>query len=597
MAKGVDGYAHTFCLKNNGFTIAFLANGLDICYPSEHKTLLRKIIEQGAVISEYPPGIKAKSCHFPRRNLLMCAWVYKILIIEAGIRSGCLITANYGKKYQREILAVPNNIYSQTGAGSNKLIYDGAKFFLQEKQLLTKKYINGDINEIADDRQINDRFKKVDKDLEESEREIIKILNDNGSRSLEELSYITGIEPMNLVEKLSLMEVKGLVALQGFRCSLVPVTPHFLAKTTKFSRKISHQSFFKKQRFIKIYFDINATSTINIQKGGGSMNVLFEEAQNYIKVIITWLDNNKEWLFSGSGLLLFSIIGFIWRLRKGKKKGKESVQGFINDNEANRMKVAVGIVRRNFDILMVKRRYRENNICWQFPAGIIKYGQNSIDVIEKEVYDETNIACKVKYELGRRIHPNSNVECIYLYCEYLHGDKRNKDTDENAQVKWINVHEVERHITSDLYYKIKELFSNIKEEFMMKKIVVGIVVKEREVLLVRRRISEGELSWQFPGGEIKDFESESKAVEREFNEEVGIEISAKEKFGERVHPNTDRKIAYWLCEHVSGDAYLKDDDELDRVEWVEFNDIFEYIKSSLYEPVGEYISNMIKSEK
>ena len=135
MAKGIDSYAHTACLKKGGLTIAMLGNGLDICYPCEHQKLMDEIIANGAIISEYPPGTRPKSCYFPRRNLLICAWAHKILVIEAGAKSGCLITAKYGKKYGRKILAVPNNIYQSESVGSNQFIHKGADIFLKKGQL------------------------------------------------------------------------------------------------------------------------------------------------------------------------------------------------------------------------------------------------------------------------------------------------------------------------------------------------------------------------------------------------------------------------------------------------------------------------------
>ncbi len=103
MAKGVDSYAHTACIKSGGYTIAILANGLDICYPKEHDTLMEKIIETGVVLSEYPPGVQPSQYRFPRRNRLICAWSDEVVVIGAGHGSGALITAEYAKKYGRRV--------------------------------------------------------------------------------------------------------------------------------------------------------------------------------------------------------------------------------------------------------------------------------------------------------------------------------------------------------------------------------------------------------------------------------------------------------------------------------------------------------------
>ena len=103
MAKGIDSYAHTACLKAEGYTIAIVGNGLDICYPSEHKKLMDCIIEKGLLLSEYPPGIRPSRYTFPRRNRLISAWAERIIVIAPGKGSGALITAEYGRKYGRQV--------------------------------------------------------------------------------------------------------------------------------------------------------------------------------------------------------------------------------------------------------------------------------------------------------------------------------------------------------------------------------------------------------------------------------------------------------------------------------------------------------------
>lgn len=103
MAKGIDSYAQTACLKEGGYTIAVLGNGLDICYPSEHKNLMKEIEKNGLLISEYEPGTPAYKANFPRRNRIIAAFSDEIIIIEAKEGSGAMITGQYGKKYERKI--------------------------------------------------------------------------------------------------------------------------------------------------------------------------------------------------------------------------------------------------------------------------------------------------------------------------------------------------------------------------------------------------------------------------------------------------------------------------------------------------------------
>lgn len=103
MAKGIDSYAHTACLNADGYTIAVVGNGLDICYPSEHYKLMKCIEERGLLISEYPPGTLPSRYNFPRRNRLISSWADKLIVMEAGKGSGALITAAYSKKYSKEV--------------------------------------------------------------------------------------------------------------------------------------------------------------------------------------------------------------------------------------------------------------------------------------------------------------------------------------------------------------------------------------------------------------------------------------------------------------------------------------------------------------
>ena len=137
LAKGIDSYAHTACLKEGGYTLAFIANGPDICYPPEHRLLMDQIIEKGAVLSPYPPGTRPREAYFPLRNCLLSAWVDQLLVVEAGDRSGALITAGYAMEQKRKVFTVPNSIYSHESFGTNRLLQKGAEVYLEPKQLVS----------------------------------------------------------------------------------------------------------------------------------------------------------------------------------------------------------------------------------------------------------------------------------------------------------------------------------------------------------------------------------------------------------------------------------------------------------------------------
>jgi DNA processing protein len=127
MARGIDTYAHKGVLSVKGRTIAVLGCGLDIVYPYENKKLMENIIESGACISEFLPGTKPLSGNFPARNRIISGMSMGVIVIEAGEKSGSLITANFALEQGREVFALPGNVNSLNSTGTNRLIKEGAK--------------------------------------------------------------------------------------------------------------------------------------------------------------------------------------------------------------------------------------------------------------------------------------------------------------------------------------------------------------------------------------------------------------------------------------------------------------------------------------
>ena len=131
-------------------------------------------------------------------------------------------------------------------------------------------------------------------------------------------------------------------------------------------------------------------------------------------------------------------------------------------------------------------------------------------------------------------------------------------------------------------------------EKLQKLVVVAIVIKDNKILMVERQKVEGDLCWQFPAGKVENKEKENEAVERETFEESNIKCKAISKLGERIHPDTNRIISYWVCEYISGEARVNDIDEIRSAEWVEIEQIFMKITTDLYLPVREYILGINK---
>ncbi|MBI4180749.1 MAG: DNA-protecting protein DprA [Chloroflexi bacterium] len=127
LAKGIDSVAHQSALEAGGRSLAVFACGLDTVYPSENANLARRIMQQGAIISEYPLGTKPKPEHFPRRNRIMSGLSLGVLVVEAGDTSGAMITAHMALEQNREVFAIPGSILSPASLGTNHLIQEGAK--------------------------------------------------------------------------------------------------------------------------------------------------------------------------------------------------------------------------------------------------------------------------------------------------------------------------------------------------------------------------------------------------------------------------------------------------------------------------------------
>jgi 8-oxo-dGTP diphosphatase len=124
-------------------------------------------------------------------------------------------------------------------------------------------------------------------------------------------------------------------------------------------------------------------------------------------------------------------------------------------------------------------------------------------------------------------------------------------------------------------------------------ISAAIIVSSGKVLMVRRRISEGELMWQFPAGGIEPGEVAEDAAVRETAEETGLTVKAIRLLGERVHPKTGRLMSYTACEPISGEAHVADDDELDAITWAAHSELPGLVPYGLFEPVQEYLDEAL----
>ena len=137
LARGVDGMGQRGALMGKGRTFAVLGSGVDICYPREHMGLYVDILDQGGgILSEYPPGTPPLPRNFPPRNRIISGLSDAVLVMEARVKSGSLITADLALEQGRELYALPGPVNSELSSGCNRLIQQGAGILLSPEMLL-----------------------------------------------------------------------------------------------------------------------------------------------------------------------------------------------------------------------------------------------------------------------------------------------------------------------------------------------------------------------------------------------------------------------------------------------------------------------------
>jgi DNA processing protein len=208
LALGIDAVAHTAALDAGGCTLAVLGSGLDIIYPPENYNLARRIVEsgQGALITEFPLGVKPDAGNFPARNRLISGLSQGVLITEAPQSSGALITANFALEQGREVFAVPGSILSPGSAGVNKLIQDGGA------RLVTN--IN-DILEALNLYMVPEYVEMQAVLPDDAEERTLLALLSHDPCHIDDLIRESGLPTKTVSATLQIMELKGMVKSVG----------------------------------------------------------------------------------------------------------------------------------------------------------------------------------------------------------------------------------------------------------------------------------------------------------------------------------------------------------------------------------------------
>ncbi len=207
LAHGIDTIAHTATLDAGGRTIAVLASGLDTIYPADNLGLARRIVAsgQGALITEFPLGVKPDSRNFPARNRIISGLSLGILVTEAPKQSGALITANFALEQGRDVFAVPNSIYSPGSVGVNKLIQDGAHLVTNVQDILMA------LNLFMVPQQVEMQAALPDNS---EERTLLALLS-HDPRHIDEIIRKSGLPTTTVSSTLMTMELKGMIRQFG----------------------------------------------------------------------------------------------------------------------------------------------------------------------------------------------------------------------------------------------------------------------------------------------------------------------------------------------------------------------------------------------
>ena len=205
LAYGIDTEAHRTAVNAKGRTIAVLGCGVDIIYPAENRKLRQAILENGALVSEYPLGTKPESGNFPRRNRIISGLSLGVLFVEGSSQSGARITTDYALEQGREVLAVPGSILRKTGSGPNYLIQQGAKLVAGVGDILEELNLSM-VAQHTEARAI----------IPDNETEAVLLAQlSSEPMHVDALGHSTGLPAPQIASTLTMMELKGMVRQVG----------------------------------------------------------------------------------------------------------------------------------------------------------------------------------------------------------------------------------------------------------------------------------------------------------------------------------------------------------------------------------------------
>lgn len=204
LALGIDAAGHEGALEGQGLTVAVVGTGPDRIYPAANKNLAMRIVGQGAIITELPPGTPAKAHHFPRRNRIISGLCRGLLVVEAARESGSLITARLALEQNREVFAIPGSIHNPLARGCNALIREGSKLVETVRDIVEElgQYYQEDMNYIATQEQ----------SMLDLEQQTLLNLVMYDPTSIDDLVEKTGKSVETIASMLLILELNGYVS-------------------------------------------------------------------------------------------------------------------------------------------------------------------------------------------------------------------------------------------------------------------------------------------------------------------------------------------------------------------------------------------------
>ena len=196
-AKGIDSIAHKTSLLTDGKTIAVIASGLDIVYPASNLSLYREIEEKGLILSEYEAGVKPFKSNFPQRNRIIAGLSRGTIVVESKDRGGSLITADLALEFNRDVYAVPGDVFSEYSKGCNNLIRDA-----RAKSL-------SNINELLED--YSWKIEEKNENNKYTKNQLLILNSLSSEKNLDNILIETKIEQTEILAELMTLEIMGVI--------------------------------------------------------------------------------------------------------------------------------------------------------------------------------------------------------------------------------------------------------------------------------------------------------------------------------------------------------------------------------------------------